>query len=263
MRLHGLRVFWFPKEGNRSDEYEDAYAYHPQAIRVGDFGIDMARIALSDGASESAFAREWANILVRHFVQAPMDMSNPTRSTLDSWLAPAQTEWHEAVPWDRIPWHGEAKTRSGSLATLLGLTIEAAPDDPQVLYWRASAVGDSCLFVVRRDEMTLSFPLDDAARFNNRPDLVCSNPENNSGISDRLHHQSGECEPGDVFILASDDVSRWMLRGWAANRRPWHSVLALKCGEEAAAWVWEQRREGSLGNDDITLVIAEVTEASP
>ena len=263
MRLRGLRVFWLPKGGNRPEEYEDAYSYHPWAIRVGDFGIDRARIALSDGASESAFAREWANILARHFVQVPMDKSNPTRSTLESWLEPAQTEWSEGVPWDRIPWHGEIKTRSGSLATLLGLTIEAPPDDPQTLYWRAAAVGDSCLFVIRRDEMVFTFPLDASARFNNRPDLISSNADNNIGIGERLHHQSGKCCPDDVFILASDDISRWMLQGSAANQKRWHSVLALSCGQEAAAWVQEQRRLGSLRNDDSTLIIAEVVESSP
>ena len=263
MRLHALRAFWLPKEGNRPDECEDAYAYHSCAIRVGEFGIGTAGIALADGASESAFAGEWADILVRRFVHAPIDLSNPAQSTLEAWLEPGQREWAAVVPWDRIPWHGEAKTQSGALATLLGLTIDARPDGPGELCWRAAAIGDSCLFLIRQDEVMLSFPLDDATRFNNRPDLVCSNPENNRGISERLRHHSGRCTPGDVFILASDAVSRWMLRGWEANRKPWHSILALSGGREAAAWAREQRRMGSLGNDDTTLVIAQVAEPSP
>ena len=99
MGLRCLRTFWLPKEGNRREEYEDAYAYDPCAIRVGEFGIDTARIALSDGASESAFAKEWANILVRAYVDRPPDLTGSTHSTLESWLAPFQREWDEAVPW--------------------------------------------------------------------------------------------------------------------------------------------------------------------
>ena len=107
----------------------------------------MARVAVSDGTSESAFAREWARILTDAFVDRPPNLSDLTPDSLSDWLKARQAEWHDGVPWAQLPWHGEAKAQAGAFATLQGLTMEAAPDDSRPLSWQAVAVGDSCLFV--------------------------------------------------------------------------------------------------------------------
>ena len=41
-------------------------------------GRGTARVAVSDGASESAFAREWANALTDAFVTRPPELDAPT-----------------------------------------------------------------------------------------------------------------------------------------------------------------------------------------
>ena len=238
---------WAPKAGNSPEEYEDA------------FRVDAARIAVSDGASESAFAREWATALVKAFVDQPPETCGLTEESLNEWLAPAQEQWRGCVPWDRIPWHGEAKARAGAFATLLGLTVEAAPDDPERLSWRALAVGDSCLFVVRGGRLSLSFPLDDAAQFDNNPALICSNPDNAGDLWEGVRKHGGECEAGDLFILATDALACWFLAQNAAGEKPWETLLALGPAEWDA-WVEEQRREGLMRNDDTTLVVIEVVQ---
>src|ERR1041385_6533609 len=43
-------AWWAPKSGNTANEYEDAYAVKPEALRF----------AAADGASETSFARQWA-----------------------------------------------------------------------------------------------------------------------------------------------------------------------------------------------------------
>ena len=53
-------AWWAPKSGNTASEYEDAYAVKPEALRF----------AVADGASETSFARQWAELLVEGFVQA-------------------------------------------------------------------------------------------------------------------------------------------------------------------------------------------------
>ena len=129
------RRFRLPKAGNHADEYEDASKVrHPQ--RIGASGYGVARVAVSDGASESAFAREWANILIDVFVARPPNLCGLTEDSVNSWLEPAQERWRDDVPWDRIPWHGEAKARAGAFATLLGLTVGTAPGGSQRLSWR-------------------------------------------------------------------------------------------------------------------------------
>ena len=256
MRLQPPRTFWLPKAGNRPEEYEDAArAVYPQ--HVGESGRRTARVSVADGASESAFAREWANIVTDAFVDRLPDISGLNDDSLRDWLAPAQEEWRRAVPWDRIPWHGEAKAQAGAFATMLGLAVGSAPDDSQRLSWQALAVGDSCLFVVRDDRLWLSFPLEDAAEFDNNPALMCSNPANAGGLWESVRLSSGECASGDLLILATDAIACWLLARNDEGEKPWDTLLALD-SSQWAAWVGDRRTGGVMRNDDTTVVIVEV-----
>ena len=257
MILRPPRRFSLPKAGNGPDEYEDAArSVYPQ--RIGVSGRRLARAAVSDGATESAFAREWADVLTDAFVTRPLDIRHLTKDSLHNWLASAQDEWHGRVPWDRIPWHGEAKARLGAYATLLGLTVGVGPDGPGRLVWQAVAVGDSCLFLVRDGRLSLSFPLDDAAQFDNSPSLLCSNPESAGGPWENVRRAGDECAAGDLFILASDALACWLLARNAQGERPWETLLALD-RSGWSAWVEQQRSAGLMRNDDTTLVIIGVT----
>ena len=140
---------------------------------------------------------------------------------------------------------------------MLGLTIGSTLGAPQRLSWRALAVGDSCLFVVRDDRLQFSFPLEDAAEFDNNPALVCSNFANAGGLWESVRLSSGECAPGDLLILATDALACWFLASHAAAENPWETLLALDM-PAWGTWVEEQRRAGSMRNDDTTLVIIEV-----
>ncbi len=258
MALQPPKQFWLPKAGNRPDEYEDAArAVYPQ--RIGASGRRTVRVVVADGASESAFAREWANILTDAFVDRPLDLRNLTEESLSAWLAAAQAEWHAGVPWDRVPWHGEAKARAGAFASLLGLTVGTAPDDPRRLCWQAVAVGDSCLFIVRGGRLQVSFPLADAAQFDNTPALVCSNPANAGDLWEEVRRGGGQCAAGDLFILASDALACWFLASNAAGEKPWETLQALNASRWAD-WVTEQRDAGAMRNDDTTVVVIAVAE---
>ena len=256
MHLQPPRTFRLPKAGNRPEEYEDASrVVYPQ--RIGTSGRRTARVAVSDGASESAFAGEWANILADAFVSQPPDTCGLTEASMCNWLASPQEEWRVGIPWERIPWHGEAKARAGAFATLLGLTVAAKSDSSRRLLWRAVAVGDSCLFVVREDRLLLSFPLEDAAQFDNSPALVCSNPDNVGELWENVNQRDGECVAGDMFILASDALALWFLDRDTDGEEPWKTLLALDASGWAT-WVEEQRLAGLMRNDDTTLVIIRV-----
>ena len=113
MTLRPPRSYWLPKAGNSPEEYQDvSRAIYPQ--RMGASGRHTARAAVSDGASESTFAREWANVLADAFVSRTPDLCGLTEDSMCDWLVSAQEEWYAGVPWDRIPWHGEAKMRAGA-----------------------------------------------------------------------------------------------------------------------------------------------------
>lgn len=240
------------KAGNRPGECEDAcrdsYPYNG----------GPARIAVCDGASESAFAREWAEILADAFVHRPLDLDGLDGSSLATWLLPSQDKWNRQVPWERIPWHGEAKTRAGAMAALLGLEIDQAANGSGAYPWQAVAVGDCCLFIVRDDTLVVSFPLKKSSQFNNTPSLICSNQANNGGLWQRVYQYQGECLPGDVIILASDALACWILQEHETDGRPWETLLSLDSEKKWSRWVAGKRNERAMRNDDTTLITVKV-----
>ena len=259
MLLVPPKTFRISKGGNRPEECEDCFrVVFPYRMRELGQGPDNARIALADGASESAFAKEWAKILTDAFVANPPKHDGPGQWPLAEWLEACQEEWNKVVPWDRIPWHGEAKSREGALATLLGITIGVPPDGHKGLWWRAAAVGDSCLFVIRDDEMAVSFPIEYASDFDNSPPLICSNPVNNGGLWGSSSRLSGNCVSGDLLILASDALSQWMLTRIADGGTPWQDLLDLYSRGQLVEWVDDARRQRLIRNDDTTLIIVQV-----
>ena len=260
MSLGLPKRFWAPKSGNRPEEYEDA-SNLASLLRAGSaacpLSADQALLAICDGASEASFSREWANILADAFVSRPPDLENLDGPILTNWLGQCESEWNEAVPWERIPWHGEAKTRAGSLAALLGLAVELTPSQSGGFPWRAVAVGDCCLFVVRDGSLEVSFPLKESTQFNITPSLICSNPDNNGDLWEQACQLEGEFRQGDLILLASDAVASWFLRKCESGDKPWETLLELE-ESEWEDWVQERRQERSMRNDDSTLIAVEV-----
>ena len=254
-RVRPPTKLWLPKAGNAPEEYEDAFSVvYPQ--RIGTSARGAVRAAVADGASESAFAREWANELAGAFATAPPDMGGLSEESLGEWLAPARRRWNDAVPWDRLPWHGEAKARAGAFATLVGLTVRAS-GNPRRLAWQALAVGDSCFFVVRDGRLALSFPVEDASEFDSTPDLFGSSADNPGYAWEAVRRDSGECMAGDLLILASDAIAHWFLGADAAGEKPWETVASLD-SSDWDDWVAGLRRAGLMRNDDVTLLAMEV-----
>src|SRR5581483_6124726 len=133
--------------------------------------------AVADGASESSFAALWAQLLVEGFTH-PAKREDPE----SDWLAPLSERWAAAVDGRPLPWYAEAKREQGAFATLLGLVFRR----PATALggggrWRALAVGDSCLFQVRQDQLVKSFPVNCSQEFGNRPALLCSRPRASAG----------------------------------------------------------------------------------
>ena len=251
MPLNPPVMFQTAKAGNRLDECEDACRV------VYSLAADTAWIALCDGASESAFARSWARILADGYVASPFDPSDLSCEDLAEWLEPCGNKWSEAVPWDRLPWHGEAKTRAGALAAMLALAVDLSPNHCGAFPWRATAVGDCCLFVVRDGRLHLAFPVNSNAEFNNTPSLICSNPANNRRLWEHVLRLKGEFHPGDRVILASDALAAWLLQEHESGSKPWDVLASLEPGEWDD-WVQARRAERSMRNDDTTLIMLSV-----
>jgi len=240
------RALWLPKAGNTAEEYEDACA----PLRSVDRELWTFRCAVADGATEASFSASWARLLVGAYCKRQWGGRRTFRS-----LGRLQKVWQQEVDALQLPWYAEEKLRSGAFASLLGFTL-VAPVEEYAGGWMAEAVGDSCLFQVRSDEVITAFPMSCAAAFNSRPHLIGSTRSSNEHLLEHQRQTRGGWEPGDSFYLMTDALACWFLNGVEAGERPWGELAIASVGGQSsfAAWIDHLREERAIRNDDVTLL---------
>lgn len=276
-----VRAFQVPKAGSSPAECEDAFACAAGA------GL----CAIADGATDAAFQALWARVLCNGFVRQPPESwsEEGVALWLHEWLPAVQDEWHAAIDWPALPWHGLNKaTQTGGLATFLGLFVpgRGAP-------WHALAVGDcNLLRVDAAGEIVDCAPWCSAADFTNQPTALSSIQRTPAGVAAtlrRLHLMTGELAAGDRLLLATDSLAACLLGGGVGDTLGSNgggeavlpSLLALLDGTldtghwtldangthpatDFAAWVDAQRNARRMKNDDVTLlVVAEAAAPLP
>jgi hypothetical protein len=251
----GYRAFRLPRHGYGLEECQDALA--------GD--IERGRFAIADGAAESPYSALWAHLLVEEFVR-----QSERLPSWESWLPSLQERWAAAIGrppvtllengWRMeddggMPWYLEPGLAQGAFATFLGLVIEDHN-------WYAVAVGDSCLFQVRRDELIRTFPVQRAADFSNAPWLVGSRTSPIEVPHKNGLQQLGDCQSGDRLWLMTDALAQWFLlqaesggKPWSALEMLWHPAGDDNSAQQAFfAWIEGQRASRQLRNDDVALL---------
>jgi hypothetical protein len=249
-----VQVFWLPKQGNTAEEYEDAFAY------------SNSHFAVADGATESSFAERWAQSLVESFISRPI-VWNSHSVPLDQWLSPLQEEWQKEIQWDRLPWFAEEKARVGAFSTFLGVCFNENGHPRKRSWfrnwfggkessyqWQAMAVGDSCLFQIRNNQLLTAFPLNKVEQFTNRPYLICSNPQRNTGLSEQLQLAQGDYQEDDLFLMMTDAMAEWFIHRHLAQEKPWETVLQIRDQDDFEQLISQQRLNCQIRNDDMTLM---------
>lgn len=223
------RTFHTPKAGHTLSEYEDSFAGDPE----------RGRFAIADGASESAFADAWAQILVKAFVGTPGPWT---------WLAEAREHWCLQVQARELPWYAETKFQEGAHAAMLGIAFTGGR-------WLAVAIGDSCLFLVRDNRLLRAFPLRHSSDFGNRPSLLGSRSRQTEQARTRRIHLRGELHSGDVLFLMTDALAQWFLKEIEDGRQPWKDLQAIANEQQFSERVASLRLHKGLRNDDVTLML--------
>ncbi len=227
--------FWIQKRGNLLKEYEDAAC--PRESRK--YEQSCVRLAVADGATESVFAKRWAKQLVDAVGNDELLPSN-----LSEGVARLRAEWHKWLAGETIPWYAEEKARQGAFAALVALEFTAVEsvrppeekrlagwywfdlsswfccrglagtaeesDGVQEGNWHAAAVGDSCLFHVRGENVLERFPLDNPEAFDNRPFLLSSVGADEKCLNEK--NLKGTWKSGDNFYLMTDALACWFLK---------------------------------------------------
>lgn len=234
MRIR-CNAFWLQKAGNSADEYEDAYAHETPV----DSGWEQFRCAVADGATETSFSGLWAQILADAFVGQRL-----TRLQAEH-LAPLSTQWRAAIAartaHKPLPWYAQEKLEKGAFSSLMGLSIYADGS------WRATCVGDSCLFHVRPKQAIRAFPYHTPDEFNNHPALLSTD----SSAMFEAHNARGKWRDGDYFLLMTDALAHFFL-----SQRKMRGMLAADSLDQAgfASMIEAARGDRICRNDDVTLI---------
>ena len=241
-----IQSFSVQKAGNAIAECEDIWHFVKPITKRN----PMVSIALSDGATESSFAREWAKELVTTFVNRDL----PWQEVYDcatTWLLPLQTTWHQWLAHQNLSWFAKRKAAEGAFATFVSLEVFAD------LSWKSLAVGDSCLFIVRDRNLQKSFPLQNSHEFNNRPKLIGTNVKAANIHTLQIH---GEAKFGDRFYLTTDAIACWIFKQLEANQDPWVKLDEISSHDLFANWVTELRDRHEIANDDTTLLCLQIQD---
>jgi hypothetical protein len=236
------RTFWLPKEGNTAEEYEDAAA----PLEPFDSDVQVFKCAVADGATETSFARLWAQLLVKGYVEG----SDP---------AVLQGEWQQSLTGKTLPWYAEQKAESGAFAALVGLTLRGGDADKGGT-WTAEAIGDSCLIQVRDGRILAAFPLNESEQFNSTPVLYSSNPKENDVAEGAYQLLEGTWLPKDRFYLMSDAIARWTFKRQEEHGDALGFLQGIKSQNELDQFAATERHlldadsRPYLRNDDVTLM---------
>lgn len=244
MRIES-RAFWLPKKSKSLREYEDSAACSD----------DRWRYAVADGASTAYQSGDWAVALasayIADFPTLAEQQPRPEERipAVQKWMIRQATSWTQQQSPSQA-WYERDAAERGSAAAFLGLHFSTHNG---AVTWESVALGDCCLFHVSGGQLLNAFPLSSADDFTDRPALVPTAAEPLGRALDSLRIAYGKAYPGDLFILASDAVSEWLLR--LATRYPatWSRIgnITSRSFEQLIARLRQARH---INNDDVTLV---------
>lgn len=249
MYLFDVKSYSIPKNGNSTSENEDAKVILP---RKHVDGSSFLRCAVSDGATQTSFSRLWAKLLVNESTQF-----KPSLKRLGDAIHNAQLSWTNEIAKYDLPWHAEEKVKKGAFATLLWLSINKLDDTGGT--YKALALGDSNLFVIRKESLHISFPIQDSQRFGNDPILISSIPARNENMAERINILDDAWFVGDEFFLATDALAYYLLKKFEQNESFFSSLKEILIKQMVhydsfQSWIQSLRENNELKNDDTTLI---------
>lgn len=249
--MHVLSQVWsLPKAGNREEEYEDASWPENRLER----DVPFCQFAVADGATETSFSGVWARILVKAYCQGKFNHKRMWQN-----MDTQRREWERKVHSKQLPWYAEEKLQMGAYSSLIGLTVYAPNENDAAARWEALAIGDSCLFQTRDENLILKWPLQSSDQFGYHPILLSTKFGHDESS---VYRSDGKWLAGDSFFLMTDAIAQWYLSQIEKGRSPAEIIPNFPTDDSCAAfadWVTRLRQSAGMRNDDVTLMRVVVT----
>jgi len=256
--------FWIQKAGNLASVYEDDFFPYNYPIDIIPHNSIYQRYAIADGASTAYLSGLWAGTLVDEFGLYESEITNKNFLDLVQTLI-LDKKWNtrltdfakkregEGKP---LSWYDEMALQNGAASTLLEISFPLEENKIKENF-SAIAIGDSCLFHVRNDDLVTKFPLQSSTDFDNSPLLIYSDPKRNVNLQEKISYlEDQSITTGDQIFLMTDALASWFLQQHENGAKPWEKI-----GEKAIEktgftdWVEELRENKLIRNDDVTLTI--------
>lgn len=232
------------KFGNSIDENEDNILEPSKSEIQFD---TLLKFAVSDGATESSFSKEWSDLLVCAYKKKSFEIN-----LLNDTLKAISFSWQAMAKAIELPWYAEQKAETGAFATFLGLTINRE----ESLY-NVVAIGDGTLFHIRNNESIYTFPVTSIEEFGNTPNLFSTNQKYQTEIEKTVTYYNGSIQTDDLIVIATDALAAWIFKEKDAIEKPWNHLLSVlnQGREDFEIWLNKQRKANEIKNDDVTLII--------
>jgi len=259
-----VSIYSLPKRGLEPQENQDAFwpllapRLQFKAERSQECLSPVLLAAVADGATEGMFGEIWSRILASRAAQVFPDcrLDRLIGDSSSAWLRFKQRKASAGRALTRLPaWLEEPGLEQGAFSTFAAISL--AEDHT----WTAVAVGDSCLFHVRADELLLHWPVQTSADFARRPYLLCSAQGPGTQLDDNTRSVCGRWAVDDHFFLMSDALACWFLRECEQGGKPWVTLLNLGTDEARGSFedmVTHWRESEGMRNDDVTLIRVDV-----
>ena len=230
-----------PKFGNTVDENEDNLLEPSKPEIESNF---LVQFAISDGATESSFSKEWSDLLVSAYKNKPFDKEH-----LPITVKIISERWKSIATAIEMPWYAEQKAEKGAFATFLGLTVNREDNTFETV-----AIGDCALFQIRDDELIFTFPISSIEDFNNTPNLIASNEMYQTDFEKNAIYSNGTIQSKDIMFLATDALAALILK----QSKIWKHLKMMfekKDEDHFKNWLNKLRKANKIKNDDVTLLM--------
>jgi len=242
------KTFWLEKESKKPEEYEDALAtpVDREEIELK----DKLAFGIADGASVGVESKRWAEALVECFKETKEIGDEFWKKAYEKW-----EDWKESYIKERIEennplkWYEEEGLREGPFSTFLGILFDINNDIPKV---KAIAVGDSCLFLVRDNELKKAFPISSSYDFSDFPSLVSLDSIIYGNL--KVEKYEDDLHEGDEFYLLTDALAHWFLKEHESGNPPWIELSKISSIDEFIDFVKKLREARKVKNDDVTFI---------
>ena len=220
------------------------------------FSINAATgsVAVSDGISQSLFAKYWAEILSDRYT-AERDWL-PSRENVQAlapfWQKRVERRLNQMRAAGMDPWRSEGMLADGASAgaTLVGLRLDESGK------WTCDILGDSCLVELEGAHIKEIYSSMD--HFGNYPDYFDSNPDKPG--KGEVRTVTGTWNPPEApktsLLLVTDALGAFIstLKDTPEKTEHIRDLLSVGSADEFRILVEYWRREG-MHNDDTTMVI--------